>query len=280
MAKLDALESADSASPNTSGSEASRTLSLEGNPAPPTASQSSDRGHSAHAAANYTHVHHNGPHIITPETPGIDVSEFNGSVDWSQVAQAGMKFAFIRATDGTTIQDADFQQNWKGAEAAGLQVGAYHYFTTTSSVQDQIANFTNTVAKVDAGNLPPVIDVEDPAQFANYTVTQRISMIQQMLDGVQQNTGEQPILYMSTDFSSQELGGTSQFDKYKLWVADYTTDNQPNLPPTYTNWNFWQHSDSGTVSGVTGTVDLDYFNGSASQLPTTQPVATQSSKAP
>ncbi len=173
----------------------------------------------------------------------------------------------IRATDGTTIQDADFAQNWQGAEKAGVLVGPYHYFTTTSAVQTQVDNFVNTLKTVDSGNLPPVIDVEDPTQFANFTVQQRVDMIQQMLDGVQKAEGVQPILYMSSNFSSTVLNNAPQFDKYKLWVADYSSASQPMVPKPWTSWNFWQHSDTGTVSGIGGAADLDTFNGPVSQLP-------------
>jgi lysozyme len=293
MANLDtAAKPTDGAHPD-GGAALANKLSLEGNPQPGHgATKTSDatvpgpaapgtgqnatpgetgRGHAAHAGND--HPNHPVPHILphetTPTTTGIDVSEFQKTIDWSQVPGAGVKFAYIRATDGTTIQDSQFAQNWQGAEKAGILVGPYHYFTTTSAVDTQINNFVSTVKTVDAGNLPPVLDVEDPAQFAKIQVPQRIAMIQQWLDGVQQKLGVKPMLYMSSNFAAQELNNTSQFDSYKLWVADYTTAPQPEVPQAWATWNFWQHTDSGAVPGITGGVDMDYFNGPESALPTT-----------
>jgi lysozyme len=278
------------------GAGATSKLSLEGNPGPgvtkaadastpnpavpASAPGETGRGHSAHAGND--HPNHLLPHIFPHETPqvtttGIDVSEFQNTIDWTQVPSAGVKFAYIRATDGTTIQDSQFAQNWKGAEKAGILVGPYHYLTTTSPVDTQITNFVSTVKTVDAGNLPPVIDVEDPNQFAKYTVPQRIAMIQQMLDGVQQKLGVKPMLYMSSNFASEELNNTSQFDSYKLWVAEYTTNPQPDVPQPWKNWDFWQHTDSGIVPGITGGVDMDYFNGPEASIPTTTTISTTTS---
>ena len=277
------------------GAGAASKLSLEGNPGPgatkaadvPTAPApetgsvpgETGRGHAAHAGND--HPNHLAPHIFphetTATTTGIDVSEFQNTIDWTQVPSAGVKFAYIRATDGTTIQDSTFAQNWQGAEKAGILVGPYHYFTTTSPVDTQITNFVSTVKqaeKVAPSNLPPVIDIEDPAQFANLPMQQRIDNIQQMLDGVQKGLGVKPMVYMSSSFISEELNNTSQFNSYKLWVADYTTDPQPVVPTPWKSWDFWQHTDSGTVPGITGGVDMDLFNGPEASIPTTTTAAT------
>lgn len=257
----------------------STVLSLEANGGP----GETGRGHAAHAGGdtkNLPRPIHIGPHETPVTTPGLDVSEFQKDIDWTQVPKAGVKFAYIRATDGTTIQDANFAQNWKGAEQAGLLVGPYHYFTTTSPVASQIDNFVNTIKTVDAGNLPPVIDVEDPKQFANFTVQQRVDMIQQMLDGVQAKTGIKPMLYMSSNFSATELNSAPQFNPYRLWVADYTTASEPIVPKPWSGWDFWQHTDSGTVPGIAGGVDLDYFNGTADQIPVINPPAVTPMPAP
>jgi lysozyme len=276
------------ASEGTSGAKdaaSSTILSQEGNPgpgkpaSPPPSAAGRDRGHAAHAGADHTILPEPPAppplpidHINEGTTTGIDVSEFQNNIDWQQVQKSGVNFAFIRATDGTTIQDSDFVQNWQGAEKTGVLVGPYHYFTTTSPVASQITNFVSTVKQVDAGNLPPVLDVEDPAQFSKYTVPQRVAMIQQWLDGVQQQLGVQPMLYMSSNFSAGVLNNAPQFDKYKLWVADYTTAAQPIVPEPWKNWDFWQHADNGQVPGITGGVDMDLFNGPAKMLPVTKPV--------
>jgi lysozyme len=236
-------------------------LSQEGNPHPKgTAHAGGENGSPAP-----------GPHQIEPGTDtratGIDVSQFQNNIDWPTVKKAGVQFAFIRATEGTTIQDTDFVQNWQNAEKAGVPVGAYHYFTTTSPVSTQVDNFVNEMKQVgDVGQLPPVLDVEDPSQFAKLTPTQSVAMIQQWLDGVQAKLGVRPMLYMSSNFSAKVLDNSPQLDSYKLWVADYTTSNDPIVPKPWSTWNFWQHADNGQVPGIQGDVDLDYFNGPSLQL--------------
>jgi lysozyme len=286
MAGLDSVTAADNT--QTSGLDAASAsrLSQEGNPGPdrvvqtaaataPADSTLGDRGHTMHAGGENTGMPVPPPRLTTHQnegtTTGIDVSEFQKTIDWHQVQGAGVKFAYIRATDGTTIQDATFAQNWKDAEKEGVLVGPYHYFTTTSPVATQITNFVNTVKQVDSGNLPPVLDVEDPAQFAKFTVPERVAMIQQWLDGVQKELGVKPMIYMSSNFSGSVLNNAKQFDSYRLWVADDTTAAQPIVPQPWTNWDFWQHADNGKVPGITDAVDLDLFNGPATKLPVIEP---------
>lgn len=262
MAGIDSAPSSDKTMGNSSVSDtansASTRLSQE--------ATETGRGHAMHGGnenkdANLKAPPASGIHPEVLAVPGIDVSEFQKTIDWSQVQKSGVQFAYVRASDGTTIQDANFAQNWKGAEQAGLPVGAYHYFTTTSPVQTQIDNFVAQLKTVDAGQLPPVLDVEDPSQFSKLTPTQSVQMVQQWLDGVQQKTGVQPMLYMSSAFSQQVLGNPPQFKKYQLWVADYTTAAQPQVPMPWSDWNVWQYSEKGTVPGITGDVDLDKANG-------------------
>lgn len=185
--------------------------------------------------------------------------------------KSGVNFAYIRATDGTTIQDTEFVKNWQRAEQAGVPVGAYHYFTTTSAVQTQIDNFVSELKLVNPGNLPPVLDVEDPTQFSKLTTAQSVQMVQQWLESVQQQTGVQPMLYVSSAFSAEVLGDALRFNKYKLWVADYTTATEPTAPKPWANWSFWQLADNGSVSGITGDVDMGYFNSTPQTLPVTEP---------
>jgi lysozyme len=199
-------------------------------------------------------------------TVGIDVSQWQSTIDWNKVKNAGVQFAYIRSTDGSTIQDSQFENNWQNAEKAGVLVGPYHYFTTTSPVQTQIDNFVATVGKVDKGDLPPVLDVEDPSQFANLSANQSVALIKQWLDGVQQKLGVRPLLYMSSSFSSQVLGDSPTLSPYKLWVADWTTASTPIVGKPWSTWTFWQHASNGQVSGITGDVDLDYYNGPAADL--------------
>ncbi len=256
-------------SADPTASEAAQRLSIEGNPGPGAHPMGT-----AHAGGENTTETSPppGPHLIDPATPsratGIDVSQFQNTIDWSKVAGAGVQFAFIRATEGTTIQDSNFVTNWNNAEQAGIPVGAYHFFTTASPVSSQITNFVNEMGLVkDKGALPVVLDVENPAQFKGIAPADAVKMIQQWLTGVENTLHVRPMLYMSSDFATKVLGDSNALNSYRLWVADYTTASTPIVDkPWGNNWTFWQHADSGQVPGITTDVDLDYFNGTPSQL--------------
>ena len=96
---------------------------------------------------------------------GIDVSQFQLTVDWTKVKAAGAQFVFIKASEGVTITDPNFAVNRQGAKAAGLICGAYHLFRPRDTVQAQVDNFVAAVGTVEVGELPPVLDVEVPADW-------------------------------------------------------------------------------------------------------------------
>jgi lysozyme len=200
------------------------------------------------------------PQVSSDPVAGIDVSDHQGSVDWNAVKQAGKSFAFIKATDGITWTDPDFATNWSGAKAAGLLRGAYHFYETNDDPTAQAENFLNAV-QLEAGDLPPVVDIEK--LHSGGSVSQVVKDLQTWLDVVEKATGRMPIIY--TDRSFWSSLGTSAFGLYPLWIAEYGVQS-PSLPAGWANWTFWQFSESGTVTGVSGSVDLDVFNGSLAEL--------------
>jgi lysozyme len=190
---------------------------------------------------------------------GIDVSHFQGSVNWTEVAGSGVVFAFAKATQGITYVDPEFAVNWLAMKSAGLLRGAYHFFEPADDAASQAQHFLSTVS-LSPGDLPPVLDVEINGGVSS---DQLWSGVAAWLQAVQTATGRQPILYTAPGFwnaSSPDLALAS----YPLWLADYAS--QPTLPHGWSTWLFWQHSQSGTVPGVAGAVDLDLFNGTAQQL--------------
>ncbi|MEA2601683.1 MAG: lysozyme [Acidobacteriota bacterium] len=192
------------------------------------------------------------------EAQGIDVSHDQGTVDWPAVVQAGYVFTFIKATDGETYVDPDFEQNWTGAEAAGLLRGAYHFFRAEDSPQAQVDLFWKTVG--DTGELPLVVDVEETMGVSAATL---ISNLTQFLEELQKASGRIPMIYTDPGFWNGLKATT--FGSYPLWVAEYGVA-QPTLPAGWTSWAFWQHSESGSVPGIQGAVDLDIFSGSLAAL--------------
>ncbi len=192
--------------------------------------------------------------------PGIDVSHYQGTIDWNQVRSVGTQFAFIKALEGITSTDPQFQANWRGAKAAGLLCGAYHFYLPGDDPTQQAEAFLSTY-QPSPGDLPPVLDIETTNGQSTSVVVQGI---QAWLSAVEAKVGVPPILYTDPSFW-KSLGAGQQFSGYPLWIADYGVST-PAVPAGWKNWTFWQTSQSGSVAGVTGAVDLDVFQGSLAEL--------------
>ncbi|NML67196.1 glycoside hydrolase family 25 protein [Hymenobacter sp. RP-2-7] len=188
---------------------------------------------------------------------GIDVSAYQGRIDWPQVARQQVRFAFIKASEGGSLRDARFARNWREARAAGVLCGAYHYFQPNRDGAQQAALFIKTVP-LRPGDLPPVLDVEAP-RFHDVAALRR--QVQQWLQAVRAHYGVSPILYTNYAFYRRYLAG--HFDEYPLWLAHYEVA-QPTLPAE--RWIIWQHSDEAYVPGIRGTVDFNVFQGSYDEL--------------
>ena len=194
----------------------------------------------------------------TSRLQGIDVSKWQSSVNWQSVKQAGVKFAFARATYGNTEVDSQFKTNWQGMKDAGILRGAYHFFVAADDPGEQARLFISTVGSLDAGDIAPVIDVEADSGTSSTIV----SDVQTWLEAVEQQLGRTPIIYTSPSYWNEYL--TDQFGRYPLWVAEYGVSS-PKSVNGWNTWTFWQYSQSGSLGGV-NPVDLDYFNGSSEEL--------------
>ena len=190
---------------------------------------------------------------------GIDVSHYQGAVNWNQVAQTGMAFAFIKATEGISEVDPQFQANWSGAHAAGLLRGAYHFYDPGADPHQQAESFLSVV-RPGAGALPPALDVETSGEPSEI-----LAGIQVWLTAVEQATGRAPVLYTNPSFWAGLGTGASGFGRFPLWIAEYGV-TAPKVPEGWTTWTFWQFSESGSVPGIQGPVDLDLFQGTLPAL--------------
>jgi lysozyme len=190
---------------------------------------------------------------------GVDVSHYDGSIDWTQVKAAGITFAFAKATESDNDIDSTFATNWAGMHAAGIVRGAYHFFDPAVSATTQAAYVLKTVGTLEAGDLPIVLDFE---QLNGVSEASAVADAVTFLASVTQSTGKKAILYMSSDFLA---GSYPALEPYTLWVANYGA-SCPGMPSEWSTWAFWQSSDSGSVSGISDAVDLDSFNGSLSTL--------------
>ncbi len=195
---------------------------------------------------------------------GIDISHHQGTINWNSVANAGKKFAFIKATQGVGFTDSRFNTNIAGATGAGLYAGSYHFASPyTGGVNDAVseANYFFQVAGHTFGDgfLPPVLDLETQSSLGQTTLS---NWAKTFIDRVETLSGTRPIIYTSANYASNFLNAaTIQAD---LWIAHWNVGS-PNTG-TWPNYQFWQTSATGSVAGISGNVDLDLFLGTNDQL--------------
>jgi len=203
---------------------------------------------------------------------GIDVSHHQGVVPWDAVAAAGISFAFAKATEGASVVDGQFATNWNGMKQAGLVRAAYHFFHPRTPIEEQVENFVNVVGAINAGDLHPILDVEEAklhtggGEWDAIAKPDRVPLVLSCLQEVEARSGSKPILYTRRGFVRDFLGNPGTLTDYLLWIADYRAVSSPALPTGWTTWTFWQYSQSGQVDGIAGPVDLDRFNGSRDEL--------------
>ncbi len=201
------------------------------------------------------------------EVHGIDVSKYQGDIDWNAVKASGVKFAWIKATEGGDHVDEKFAQNWQEAKAAGVPRGAYHFAYWCRSPEEQAAWFTQNVPN-DPNALPPVLDVEwNPvSKTCPHHVPRDVALadMKTMLDAMEHAYGKRPIIYTSIDFYHDVLEG--EFTDYPMWVR--SVKYYPSVKYGSRPWNFWQHTAEGQVPGITGYVDRNAFSGSPQEWQT------------
>ncbi|PNG25956.1 glycoside hydrolase family 25 protein [Methylocella silvestris] len=191
---------------------------------------------------------------------GIDVSKYQGEIDWASVRGAGVQFAWIKATEGGDHVDDKFAQNWASAKAAGIPRGAYHFAYWCRPAEEQAAWFTANVPN-DPDALPPVLDVEWNGQ--SKTCPRKvprdvaISEMKIILAAMERAYGKRPVIYTSVDFHKDVMQG--EFADYPIWVRSVKC--HPALKYGARKWRFWQHTAEGRVAGIKGNVDRNAFNG-------------------
>ena len=196
---------------------------------------------------------------------GIDVSKYQGNIDWQAVASSGTQFAWIKATEGGDHVDQKFRQNWEGAKAAGVPRGAYHFVYWCRPWQEEM-NFFKQVVPVDPGALPPVLDVE--ATPTSKTCKRRLERdsalaeMKAMLVEMERHYGKRPVIYTTVDFYEAILHSNA-LDEYPIWVR--STKHHPNVRYGDRHWTFWQYQSDGTVAGIGPAVDRNVFRGSMSE---------------
>ncbi len=199
-------------------------------------------------------------------TPGVDVSHFQGHVDWGKVREAGTLFAFARVIDiaAGTAGDARFAQNWPAMLDAGLRRGAYCFFRVNHDAAQQASIFLDLVRNLGAMDLPPVLDLEELGVQGS-SPQQILDAAHIWLNRVEAGLGKRPIVYTDQNTMTTFLHDSTAFAGYPLWQAAYRA-TAPAPPKGWAKWHFWQHSSKGNVAGIQGNVDLNWFAGSAAEL--------------
>lgn len=194
--------------------------------------------------------------------PGIDVSRYQGKINWEKVALAAYRFVIIRATVGDYYTDPNFSENWSGAKDSGILVSAYHAVTPDRSAESQIEHFFDILDNRKA-DLALILDIELARGVSPAAIT---ACIKDCLNKTEQLDGRKPIIYTAKWFWDINVLPSAEWAQYDLWVAHYGVSS-PALPEGWSEWKFWQYSNRGRVSGIESEhTDLDWFAGTYEDL--------------
>jgi len=192
---------------------------------------------------------------------GIDVSEYQGIIDWTKIdnieGSFPIEFVFIRATAGNDRPDNYFKQNWSNAKKNNIIRGAYHYYRPNENSLEQAALFIKTV-KLKRGDLPPVLDIERLPK--NQSLDSLKVGLKRWLNKVEVYYGVKPIIYTGEKYYTDFLH--DEFSDYPFWIANYNFFVE-NIKD---DWLFWQFTEKATIKGVKGTVDVNIFNGTVKEM--------------
>lgn len=204
-------------------------------------------------------LHFNYPSKKDYPVIGVDVSSYQGNIDWKEIEKQNITFAYIKATEGSTFVDKCFEDNWKNASHTKLRLGAYHFFSFESSGKVQAENYLKNVSPIN-GMLPPVIDVEYYGPFKSVKdidVQAVRTNLREMLDEIERNYGQKPIIYVTND--SYKTIVKDEFCDCDLWYRSVYAKVPDNV-----DWTFWQYSNRTKLGGYNGEekfIDVNVFNG-------------------
>ncbi len=185
---------------------------------------------------------------------GIDVSHHQGAIDWDAVKKEGVKFVYMKATEGGDFKDTKFQTNWTEAARVGIPRGAYHFFTLCKSGAEQASNFMDSVP-VDEAALPPAVDLEFGGNCgARPDTTEILREILVYLNRLERHYGKKPVIYVTKEFYQAYL--QSMFEDYAFWLRGIIF--KPDYGPP--GWAIWQFHNKGQRDGIETPVDLNVFS--------------------
>ncbi|GAA1737982.1 GH25 family lysozyme [Microbacterium paludicola] len=198
------------------------------------------------------------------ETRGVDVSSYQGEIDWQVLASEGIDFAYIKSTEGSSYVDERFEANWAGANETELLVGAYHFMSFESAGQSQAEHVIDTVPR--GADLAIAVDVEfygdffaDPPSRADVD-----AILRPLLERLQAHYGSPPVIYATPEAYDRYIAGA--YPDNPIWIRSVV------LPPTLEDerdWTIWQYSHRDRLAGYEGDeayIDMNVFRGSTAEL--------------
>ena len=196
---------------------------------------------------------------------GVDVSAYQGKIDWKKLSEQDIQFAYIKATEGSSFVDEYFQENYKNAQETSLKIGAYHFFSYDSDGVTQADNFIKNVEKID-NMLPPVIDVEFYGdKKKNPPNEEQVQeQLKILIEKLKENYEKEPIIYSTNE--AYELYIADSFQNSEIWIRDII--KSPNLPDNR-KWTFWQYTNREILEGYQGEekyIDMNAFNGTKEEF--------------
>jgi lysozyme len=194
---------------------------------------------------------------------GIDAARFQGQMNWKQIRRQGIKFAWLKATEGGDLLDPEFKQNWRAAKRARLPVGAYHFYYFCTDPDTQAKNFIKNVPRL-RGGMPPVLDLEwnpfSPTCTLRPPAAEVRRVANRFIKIVERHYQTSVVVYTTPDF--WERNGVARL-KRDFWLR--STAQHVAKRYRVKSWLFWQYTATGVLDGIEKEVDLKCFNGSEAQ---------------
>ncbi len=197
---------------------------------------------------------------------GVDVSHYQGEIDWQALRAGGVRFAYIKATEGAHFRDPRFAENWRRSREAGVPRGAYHFFSLCKPGAEQAANF---IAAIPAGdlNLPHALDAEQMEVCPDsQAIADPVAEIVAFLDAVEKRFGRRPLVYTTREFHDAYFLSDGRLKERlgneRLWLRSLHWAPRFGSRP----WTLWQYHNRGRRPGIDGPVDLNAFNGSVAEF--------------
>ncbi|WP_196000181.1 LysM peptidoglycan-binding domain-containing protein [Clostridium sp. 1001271B_151109_B4] len=186
---------------------------------------------------------------------GIDISNWQGSIDFSQVKNSGTQIVYILASQGNYFIDSYLQEFYNGAISNGLLVGFYHFFDPAVSVESQAEYFINAIKGL-TSNCKLVLDLE---KAGSYGASELSKLAVEFLEKVKELTDTEVAIYTYVSFANNNIVSGYGLENYPLWIAEYGVNSPQGNPIWGNSYAGWQYSDTGSVAGINGNVDMDVF---------------------